>query len=62
MIGMIALSSSLIGYLVADMNLPERIILFGGGLLMIIPGVVTDLSGLAVFVIVIFLQKRRKKN
>ena len=62
MIGMIALSSSLIGHLVTDMNIVERIVLFVGGLLMIIPGAATDLGGLAVFAIVIFLQKRRQKQ
>jgi TRAP-type uncharacterized transport system fused permease subunit len=62
MIGMIALSSSLIGHLVTDMNIVERVVLFGGGLLMIIPGAATDLGGLVIFAIVIFLQKRRQKQ
>ena len=62
MIGMIALSSSLIGHLVTDMNLVERIVLFAGGLLMIIPGMVTDLGGFAVFALSILVQKRRQKN
>ncbi len=62
MIGMIALSSSLIGHLVTDMNMLERLILFGGGLLMIIPGAFTDFGGLAIFVISIALQKRRQKT
>ncbi len=62
MVGMIALSSSLIGHLVTDMNMLERIVLFGGGLLMIIPGAVTDLSGLAIFLFSIILQKRHQKN
>ena len=62
MIGMIALSSSLIGHLVTNMNMVERFVLFVGGLLMIIPGVLTDLGGLAVFVFSIVLQKRRQKQ
>ena len=62
MVGMIALSSSLIGHLVTDMNMLERIVLFGGGLLMIIPGAVTDLSGLAIFLLSIILQKRHQKK
>ena len=62
MIGMIALSSSLIGHLVTDMNLVERVVLFAGGLLMIIPGMVTDLGGFAVFALSILVQKRRQKN
>lgn len=62
MIGMIALSSSLIGHLVTDMNIVERVVLFAGGLLMIIPGTVTDLGGFTIFAILIFLQKRRQKQ
>ncbi|MBR1886063.1 MAG: TRAP transporter permease [Schwartzia sp.] len=61
MIGMIALSSSLIGHLVTDMNLWERAVLFAGGLLMIIPGAATDLGGLAIFALSILLQKRRPR-
>ncbi|MBP5200409.1 MAG: TRAP transporter permease [Schwartzia sp.] len=62
MIGMIALSSSLIGHLVTDMNMLERVVLFAGGLLMIIPGTVTDLGGLAILGLSILIQKRRQKN
>ena len=61
-IGMVAISSSLIGYLIADMRLWERVILFAGGLLMVIPGAVTDLTGLAVFLFCAALQKKRKKG
>lgn len=59
-IGMIAVSSSLIGHLITDMRMPERIVLFAAGLMMIIPGLGTDLAGLAVLVGSIVLQKRRK--
>ena len=59
--GMIALSSSLIGYLVTDMKFFERVILFFAGLLMIIPETMTDLIGFAVLIICIFLQKQRIK-
>ncbi|MBR5162918.1 MAG: FxsA family protein [Schwartzia sp.] len=44
------------------MNMLERLILFGGGLLMIIPGAVTDFGGLAVFLISVALQKKRKSS
>ena len=57
--GMVALSSSLIGYLIADMRLVERVILFAAGLLMIIPEVMTDVIGLVVLAACIFLQKSK---
>ena len=61
-IGMVALSSSLIGHLIADMKISERIIQFVGGLLMIIPDVMTDIVGLVILAVCIFLQKRRNIN
>ena len=57
--GMIALSSSLIGYLIADMRFVERIVLFAAGLLMIIPEVMTDVIGLIVLATCIYLQRKR---
>ena len=61
-LGMVALSSSLIGYLIADMKFIERIILFAAGLCMIIPDTLTDIIGLAVLIICIVLQRRRNNN
>lgn len=61
-IGMIALSSALIGYLADNCRIYERIILAAGGLLLIDPGAVTDLTGIALFAIVLFLQLKRKKH
>ena len=61
-IGMVALSSALIGYLADNCRIYERIILAVGGLLLIDPGTVTDLTGIALFAIVLFFQLRRKKQ
>lgn len=60
-IGMVALSSALIGYLAADCKPLERIALIAGGLLMIIPGFVTDSVGIVIFLAILFIQNRRKK-
>lgn len=60
--GMVALSSSLIGYLIADMRPLERVILFVSGLMMIMPEVVTDMIGLIVLAICIFLQRKRNNQ
>ncbi|HBT79096.1 MAG TPA: C4-dicarboxylate ABC transporter, partial [Selenomonas sp.] len=61
-IGMIALSSALIGYLADNCHLPERIILIVGGLLLIKPGLMTDVVGLVLFLGILFIQLRRHKN
>lgn len=58
-IGMVALSASLIGHFIDNTNKLERIFLLTGGLLMINPGAVTDLIGIILIVIVIITQKRR---
>lgn len=61
-IGMIALSSALIGYLADNCRIYERILLVAGGLMLINPGLMTDLAGIAIFAVVLFFQLGRKKN
>ena len=61
-IGMIALSSALIGYLADDCRIYERILLIAGGLMLINPGLMTDLAGIAIFAVVLLFQLKRKKN
>lgn len=58
LVGMVALSSSLIGYLVANLNSLQRIILAVGGLMMIKPGLVTDIAGVAIFAVILIWQKK----
>lgn len=62
LIGMVALSSSLIGYLAAPLRTIERVILGLGGLMMIKPGLVTDVAGVVIFAAILFLQLRRVKG
>ena len=61
LIGMVSLSSALIGFLAAACKGWERFVLIAGGLLMINPGLVTDLVGAAMFAAVLMLQLRRSK-
>jgi len=60
-IGMVGLSASMIGCLVRPLNAAERVVLFVGGLLMIQPGLVTDLVGFLLLASVLFWQQRRGK-
>lgn len=62
LIGMVALSSALIGYLADNCRTPERILLVVGGLLMIKPGLLTDVVGIAIFVIILLFQQKRKQQ
>ena len=55
-IGIFGVSSALEGYLLRDMPWYQRILSLAGGLLLIYPGIVTDLIGLALVTIVVILQ------
>ena len=59
---MVALSSALIGYLVAPLKNFERVILGLAGLMMIKPGLLTDISGVIIFAAILFMQLRNKKS
>ncbi len=61
-IGMFAVSSSLQAYLLCNMNWLQRIFSLMGGLLLIYPGLVTDLIGLALFATVLVIQIVSKKR
>ena len=62
LLGMVALSSSLIGYLVDKSRVAERLVLAAGGLLMIKPGLETDIAGFVLFAAILALQLRRRKQ
>ncbi len=61
-LGMVGVSSSLIGYLADKSTMLERVMQFVSGILMIIPGTLTDIPGFILFLIVVFLQIRRRKQ
>lgn len=61
-LGMVGVSSSLIGYLADKSTMLERGMQFVSGILMIIPGTLTDIPGFILFLIVVFLQTRRRKQ
>lgn len=56
-IAMLAFSGSIIGYLYRDTTLFERILLFTAAILLLKPGIYTDLLGISFIIVVILLQK-----
>ena len=56
-IGMLLIAIGMVGYFLRDTNMVLRIVCIAGGLLLIYPGTVTDLIGLAVLVAMYLLQK-----
>jgi TRAP-type uncharacterized transport system fused permease subunit len=52
-LGVSMISAATIGYLLRPLPLLERLLLMGGGLTLIIPGLFTDLIGLTLFILVL---------
>jgi len=61
-LGMVGIAAGLSGYLMTHMPLVERVLAIVGGLLLIIPGTVSDAAGIAVVVIVVVLQFVSRKR
>lgn len=55
--GIYIISAGMEGYMYKKMSWFERILALAGGLLMVIPGIVTDAIGLAIIVLVFIIQK-----
>ena len=62
LIGIYAVSAGMEGYMYVKCPWWQRLMLLGGGLLCIIPGVLTDIAGVALLAIVIVLQKMSEKK
>ena len=60
--GMFGVAIAVEGYMYANVNPILRLVALAGGLMLIIPGIVTDIGGVALIAIVIFLQKARAKK
>lgn len=61
-IGIFGVAAALEGYMLADMNVFVRIIMAVGGLLLIVPGTVTDLTGIVLIVIGYAIQYGKSKK
>ncbi len=62
LVGLFGISAALEGYIICDLHFISRITIAVGGLLMMIPGTVTDLIGVVLFAAVILVQFLKKKN
>lgn len=61
-LGMIGVGSALSGFMFCRMSVFERLLGVAGGLLLIIPGIVTDLGGLALLVLMVVVQLQKKRR
>lgn len=60
--GMFLIASGFMGYMLRDLNWPVRILCVAGGLLMIYPGLVSDLVGVAIMATVIIIEIMQNKR
>jgi len=61
-VGMFLIASGLMGFMTRDLNWPMRLICIAGGLCLIIPGTPTDLTGIAVLVVMLAIQWWQSKK
>ncbi len=59
LIGMFGVSGATLGYFRTQCNGLERLILFIGGISLIIPGIYSDVVGIGILALIYFLQNRR---
>ena len=61
-IGIFAVSAGMEGYMFVKCPWWQRILCLGGGLLLIVPTLVTDIAGLAIIAVIILIQKLSEKK
>ena len=62
-IGLVGIGGGFIGYLFGKLSMPLRLVSFAGGLLLVVPGTLTDIIGVAlVALVVVFTKLRSRKN
>ena len=62
MVGMLGLAIGLEGFMVAKMPMIERLLSIAAGLMLIHPGVMTDVIGLGIIAVIALLQFRAKRK
>ncbi len=55
-LGMVGVAAGLSGYLLKNMNIAERVLCIAGGLMLIVPGLATDLGGVGLIALVVLIQ------
>ncbi len=61
-IGVVMLAAGLIGWFIRETNVVERLLLVAGAILLIKPGIYTDIMGAVFLLVVIIIQKARQKK
>ena len=62
LLGMIGVSSAMLGFYIRHSKAWERLLLFIGGILLIMPEMITNFIGIALLLVVWFIQKQREDD
>jgi TRAP-type uncharacterized transport system fused permease subunit len=62
LVGMVGVGAALEGFYFIRMNAVERIVIFTGGIMLIDPGLYTDITGISIFSAVTVLQILKKRK
>jgi len=62
LIGITAVSSGVMGWLLCKENIAERILFIAAGLLMVDPAIATDIAGTGLFAVLVIFQILKKKK
>ena len=60
LVGIFGVSAGIRGFIIRPMNVLERILIIISGLLLIYPGLITDLVGLVAIILLILVQVRKR--
>lgn len=60
--GVYVISSGVVGYFKCNLKLYERIIMFISGIMLVKPGIYTDIAGLMLFFIIVIISKKRSQK
>ncbi len=61
-IGVVIMAAALEGYLLTKLNIFQRILMAGGGILSFVPGSTTDLLGMLIVVVIVISNVMQKRN
>jgi TRAP transporter 4TM/12TM fusion protein len=61
-VGVIALGASVEGYMIHDLNPIFRLLMFASAIMLMIPGISTDLIGLVIFLAIVMIMRRKSRG
>ncbi len=61
-VGVIALGAYIEGYMIRDLNPIFRLLMFALAIMLMMPGISTDLIGRVIFLAIVFIMRRKSRG